>query len=117
MKAAIKRFIARLFRIKTKVYTLQDREFTPEALKILGDFLNTPVGRQLCDYLTNEKFVIASSSARKFNDAKLWQGYAIGFEDAINSILIFRQPDANGNNSESSSEVTLEDYAQKIDQE
>ena len=113
----MKKFIAKILGIKTEpVYTLRDREFTPETLRIISDFLETKAGSQFCDYLLNERFAVASNAARKLKNGDLWQGYCLGFEDAINSVLAFRQPDENGNNSESSSEVALEDFASKIDQ-
>lgn len=116
------KFIARLFRIKTKniivrkvVYAVSDREFSGEELKAVSGFLNSKAGNRLCDYLISQKFAVASKSARKLRNGDLWQGYAAGFEDAINSVLAFRQPDDNGDPGDSR-EVGLEELAEKLDQ-
>lgn len=105
----------RIFRGKKGViYTLQDKPFTTESLNTISDFLKTPAGLQFCDYLLSAKFAVASKAARKEANGDVWRGYCLGFEDAINSVLAFREPPVNGN-SEPSGEVALEDFAQAID--
>lgn len=111
----IRKFIARLFGIKTEVYTLRDEPISDESYKIISTFLQTKVGAQLCDYLASQKFAVASKAARHMRNGDLWQGYAIGFEDAINSLLAFRQSDVN-DDSGASREVGLETLAEKLDQ-
>lgn len=116
------KLIARVFRIKTgtvivkkTLYAVSDKQFNAEDGKIISDFLKTKVGRQFCDFLVSQKFAVASKAARIMKNGDVWQGYAVGFEDAINSVLAFRQSDVNDNSGDSS-EVGLEELAQKLDQ-
>ena len=120
--SGLKKFIARLFGIKTEnvvvkrvVYAISDKEWTAEDYKIVSDFLQTKVGKQLCDFLVSQKYAVASNSAHRLQKGDVWQGYAVGFGAAIDSILEFRQLDANSDSSDSG-EVGLEELADKLDQ-
>lgn len=120
--SGFKKFIARVFGIKTEnvvvkkvVYAVSDKEWTAEGYKIVSDFLQTKVGRQLCDFLVSQKYAVASNAAHRLQKGDFWQGYAVGFGAAIDSILEFRQLDANSDSSDSG-EVGLEELADKLDQ-
>ena len=117
----MKKLIAKIFGIKTVVvrkveYTVRDREFTAEEMRAISDFLNTPAGRQLCDFLLAQKLAVADSASRMFGKGDFWQGYACGFKAAVENFLTFRQPDGNGELPGDSGEVGLEELAEKLDQ-
>lgn len=111
----IKRRIAKILGIKPVVHTIRDREFSPEELKYIGDFLATGAGEQLCSYLVAQKLAVADRSSNMFDRGDFWQGYANGYRAAVENFLNFRQPDGNGVISGDSGEVGLEELANKLD--
>ena len=120
MKNKIKKFIARIFGIKTQVtiqkkivYSICDKEFSPEESKYIAEFLNGTIGTHLCDYFIAQRYVIADKCSNIGTNADFWQGYTNGYKSAISHFLEFRQSDANDtqNTSSESREVGLEELA------
>ncbi len=118
----IQKLVARIFGIKTQkvvvkktVLAVCDKPFNSEELRIISDFMQTKVGRHFCDYLLSQKFAAAGRSAGIMRNGDLWQGYAVGFAAAVDSILALRQSDVNDNSGDSGG-VGLEELASKLDQ-
>lgn len=122
MKKRIKKIIAKIFGIRTKtiiqqkiVYSICDREFSPEESKIIADFFNGAIGSHLCDYFIAQRYVIADKCANISTNAGFWQGYTQGYKSAINHFLQFRHSGVNDKTSRESSEVGLEELADILD--
>ena len=110
----IKKFIARIFRIRT--YVISDTELSKDELKKISDFLYTPVGKKFSQHLLAQRMAIADKVSEFQWNGDYWKGYANGYKAAINNILTFRQPDENGITSKDSGGVGLEDFADIYDQ-
>lgn len=114
----LKNFIAKIFGIKTSVViqTILDREISQQEYGYIADFLATKAGEQFCNFLMAQKYAVADKAAQMPVKGDFWQGYVRGYKSAIEQILQFRRsPDANGETSNSSKAVGLEDFASNPD--